>query len=396
MKRIYLPGGVMVGRYQLVRPLASGACATVYEALDSSLGRRVALKLGNVAEPNAGGPVEARFLREARAAAQVDHPNVVRLFDAGIEGDLAYLVMELIDGETLADRLKRGGRLGVSASPGLLLPILSAVSRLHAHGVVHRDIKPANILLGNEALVDVASRVDGDRAREAAGCVKLADFGLSRFVAEVSTLTDSGMSVGTPEYMAPEAMRGSRLTGEASDQYSLGVVLYECLTGIKPFSGATSYDLMSAVLGAPVAAPSSLEPSIPRALDAVVLRAMSRDPGDRFPSMVEFAEALARFGGGRVREIRGVPHLLPEPAQASPRNRLRRRGAAATAADIQVGDGLAVATLFGRRRRGCTAFASASTWRTSLPRSSLQTASSLFRSSCPRPRRPTAARSASA
>lgn len=252
MRRTYLSIGTTIARYAVVRPIGSGSSGAVYEAVDMGLRRRVALKVS----PMPGGGAlarreEARFLREARAAAHARHQNIVRLFDFGIEGDLAFLVMELVEGETLADRLRCDGAIGVARTLEILLPILSATAGLHAQGVLHRDIKPANILLGC-----------GDGSSP-----KLADFGLSRFVEEASTLTETGVILGTPEYMAPEVMRSSHEAGERSDQYALGVVLYECVTGTKPFRGATSYEVMHAVVRGMTTLPSVLEPSLPSDFD---------------------------------------------------------------------------------------------------------------------------------
>ena len=337
MRRFQLPAGVTVDRYQLVRPIGSGGCGTVYEALDASSARRVALKLAHLPEANAGDPIKTRFLREVRAAGQVAHPHVVTLYEAGIEGDIAFLAMELVEGETLAARIRREGALGVAATLELLLPILSAVASLHAHGIVHRDIKPGNILLGEAS----ASAITSGESRPPAGpCVKLADFGLSRFIEEPSALTESGMAVGTLEYMAPETTRDSRRAGEASDQYSLGVVLYECLTGAKPFGGVTTYDLMEAIHRGPIAAPSALEAEVPVSVDRIVLRAMNRDPAVRFDSVADLAEALqpfARCGTSPGRAPSASAGVTPRRSQVSLRS--RRAGAA----DLHVGDGVAIA-----------------------------------------------------
>jgi serine/threonine protein kinase len=322
MKRAYLRLGRTLARYELIRPIGSGGNGAVYEAFDTALGRRVALK----ARPMPGGAAaareKARFLREARAAAHVRHPNVVNVFDLGIEGDVAFLVMELVEGETLAELLKRGGALEVSRALEILLPILSATAELHAAGVVHRDIKPANILL----------------AREAGGPPKLGDFGLSRFVEEASTLTESGVTIGTPEYMAPEVTRGSHEASEYSDQYALGIVLYECTTGAKPFRGATSYELMHAVVHGSVLPPSALEPSLSEAFDRVVLRATHREPRERFESVDELARALVPFSSGAVAD------RWQSEREALDRASSPKRGATSErSAKIAVNDGVAIA-----------------------------------------------------
>jgi serine/threonine protein kinase len=280
MGRFYLAAGTTVARYELIRPIGSGGCGTVYEAVDTSLGRRVAVKLRPLSNGIATAMRDkARFLREARAAAHVRHPNVIDVFDFGIERDFAFLVMELVEGETLAALLKREGAIGTERALAILLPILSAVTELHAQGVVHRDIKPANVLLGR-----------GDEAAP-----KLADFGLSRFVEEASALTDSGMTMGTPEYMAPEVTRGSHESTEWSDQYALGVMIYECVTNARPFYGGTTYEVMQSVVHGPVVPPSELESSLPKGFDRVVLRAMHREPCERFESVEQLGAALLPF-----------------------------------------------------------------------------------------------------
>jgi serine/threonine protein kinase len=325
MRRAYLPAGTSVGRFDLVRPIGNGSTAAVYEAHDAALGRRVAVKILHLpaGDPRANR-AEARFLREARAAAKVRHPHVVSLFDFGIEGDLAFLVMELVEGETLAHLLARERPLGVPQTAAIMLPILSAVAQLHAHGIVHRDIKPANILL-----------TKGDSPSS-----KLADFGLSRFVEDASSITESGVTLGTPDYMAPESARSARALDERSDQYSLGVVLYECVAGARPFHGETTYELMHAVVSAPVPPPSTVEPCLPTGLDSVVLRAMHREPKERFASVDELAQALAAFVSRpsyfRNRSLLGASR----PRSKSGTQTALTRAATST---IHVHDGVAVA-----------------------------------------------------
>ena len=276
-----LRAGTMVGRYELVRALGGGAGGAVYEALDSVLARRVALKVLHVP---AGASVcttraEARFLQEGRIASRIRHPNVVGVFDFGVHDGVPYLVMELIDGESLAELLARESALSLARTLDILLPLLSAVAELHASGVVHRDIKPANILL----------------ARGGPTCPKLADFGVSRFTDDSPALTRSGAIIGTIEYLAPELIRRGAAAVERSDQYALGVILYECTTGQKPFRGETAYQLMHAAASGGLTAPSALVPSLPRTFDAIVFRAMHREPEQRFASVDELAAALLSF-----------------------------------------------------------------------------------------------------
>src|SRR5579864_1152420 len=191
MHAFRLDAGKTVGRYELVAYLSRGARGMVYEAIDTSLGRRVAVKVLYPWAPDGehAGRAAERFLREGRVAARVHHAHVVHVYDVGIDEGLPFLVMELVDGESLAEHLRREGKLTLRRAVELFLPILSGAAELHAAGVVHRDIKPANILL----------------ARGARPLPKLADFGISRLEDDgTPTITDTGATLGTPEYMAPE------------------------------------------------------------------------------------------------------------------------------------------------------------------------------------------------
>src|SRR5579859_4689602 len=242
MESLSLRPGTAVGRYEVVRPLGSGAAGMVYEAVDPSLGRRVALKVlhPRVGDATQAGLAAARFQREGRAAAQVRHAHVVNVFDFGVQDGSPFLVMELVEGETLSERLRRDGKIPLPRLMEALLPILSAAAELHAAGIVHRDIKPANILLARGGTWDP----------------KLADFGVSRWEDGSPSITHSGTILGTPEYMAPELIRTKQGATELSDQYALGVVLYECATGEKPFAGDTTYELLHAVVTSNPAPPS--------------------------------------------------------------------------------------------------------------------------------------------
>jgi serine/threonine protein kinase len=274
MRRFYLPAGTDVGRYTVVRPIGAGGGGAVYEAVDGTLGRRVALKVRLVPDAEgAGGAPEVRFTREAQAAARVCHPNIVGTYDFGVDGDLAYLVMELVEGETLGQLLRREGALGVARTLEIMLPILAAVAELHAHGIVHRDIKPSNILL----------------TRTGAPGPKLADFGVSRFIEEPSSITGAGVLLGTPGYMAPEATHSPHGATEATDQYALGIVLYECATGKKPLCG-------------------EMESSLADLFTSIVSRATQLRTDMRFPSVDALGDALVA--------------LAPEPAATRWRDEL--------------------------------------------------------------------------
>ena len=272
-----------MGNYELVRAIGSGGMGVVFEAHHEALGRQVAIKVLHAlaADTPKSSVVRARFLREGRAAAQVRHPHVVDVFDFGVQDGTPFLVMELVQGESLAERLEREKVLSLSDALEIILPVLSAVGELHAAGIIHRDLKPANILLG--------------RGRGGELCPKVADFGVSRVDDGEASLTDSGVVVGTYKYMAPEQARHSRTATERADQYALGVILYECLTGQAPFEGDSPYELTHAILHAPIVPPADRNPALPRPLDAIILRALSRDAEARFECVEELGAALLAF-----------------------------------------------------------------------------------------------------
>ncbi len=279
--------GAFIDWYELVRTIGSGGAGTVFEAHDPSIGRRVALKVLNRREGDGARRAEARFLRERRIAAQIRHPHVVDVLDLGVHAGLPFLVMELVEGETLASLIEREERLPVARAVELALALVSAVATLHTGGIIHRDIKPANVLLPAERPL----------------CPKLADFGASWCEEDMAPITRPGSLVGTPEYLAPELIRFRRRADERSDQYALGVLLYECATGARPFGGSTKYQRLHAAVSAEVVPPSVraaasssiARTSVPPGFDEVVLRAMHRDPARRFPSVTALGEALLAF-----------------------------------------------------------------------------------------------------
>lgn len=278
-----------LGRFEIVGLVGKGGFGSVYRAQDTFLNREVALKLLRAAASENRRAV-ARFLREPKAAAQLRHPHIVPVYDAGVMNGHYYIASAFIPGQTLEQALERE-RLPMRRAVEIVRNLADALGYAHNLGIIHRDIKPANIIL------------------DARGQPLLTDFGLARIEDANEQLTREGSILGTPAYMAPE--QASRRYGEVgphSDQYSLGVVLYEMLTGTRPFRGKGEA-LVSKLLNETPPPPRAVNPRVPHDLEAVCLRAMGRMPADRYPSCLELAEDLGRWLRGEpVHAIRLTPH----------------------------------------------------------------------------------------
>lgn len=262
------------GRYHLEEPIASGGAAIVWRAFDENLSRSVAVKLLHPHHATDPTVVE-RFERESRAAAQLNHPNAVRIYDTGREDDLVYLVMEYVDGPSLREVLRDRQRLEPMVVAALGEQIAAALGEAHAHGLVHRDVKPANILLASD------------------GTVKVTDFGIAKALSGAdATLTSPGTVVGTAAYVAPEQLEDSSVDARA-DIYALGVVLYECLTGRPAFSGDTPTATAAMRLSYELMPPRQVRPDIPRLLDDVVVRATRRNREERYEDGTAMAAVLS-------------------------------------------------------------------------------------------------------
>jgi serine/threonine-protein kinase len=266
-------GQVLAGRYRLVELLGQGGMATIFRANDAQLGRDVAVKVLR-SEYGRDPAFVARFRQEAQSAAALNHPNVVNVFDYGMESGDPFIVMELIDGGDLASVIHEHGPLDPVAAARIAQQIYEALDAAHARGIIHRDIKPTNVLLTS------------------GGRVKVADFGIARAFSEAQ-LTMPGTTLGSVHYFSPEQARGEMVTS-ASDVYSAGLVLFEMLTGQRAWTGDSAGAVAVARLAGDPPAPSSIRPGVPQILDIAVRRALARTPADR-PTAGDMAALLGRY-----------------------------------------------------------------------------------------------------
>ena len=307
------------GRYRLLELLGEGGMATVYRARDTRLDRDVAVK---VLRPEYGRDAAfvARFRQEAQAVAGLSHPNIVSVFDYGTDPAGPFIVMELVDGEDLASVLRERGALPATVGARIAQGVVDGLGAAHARGIVHRDVKPSNIIL--------------DRS----GRVRLLDFGIARAFSEAH-LTLPGTTLGSVHYFSPEQARGEPVTA-ASDLYAAGLVLYEMLTGRRAFGGDSAASVAVARLTSDPPRPSSIRAEVPAALDAIVSRALARDPRDRFTSADEFSRALGAylaappaagavaatgFGGSPTRPPDASPTVVGAVAPGTERGTMSRR-----------------------------------------------------------------------
>jgi eukaryotic-like serine/threonine-protein kinase len=270
-------------RYRILRKLGSGGMANVYLAEDEDLGRRVAIKILNERYAEDDLFIE-RFRREAKSAAGLSHPNIVSIYDRGEAEGTYYIAMEVIEGRSLKELILTRGALPISTAISYEKQLLEAIGFAHRHGIIHRDIKPHNVLVS----ADQQAKANEPR-------LKVTDFGIARQSA--SQMTEAGSIMGTAQYLSPEQARGAPVTA-ASDLYSAGIVLYEMLTGKVPFTGDSAVEIAMKHVNEVPAPPSSLRPEIPFELDQIVLRALAKDPGDRYQTAEEFIEDLDREEAG--------------------------------------------------------------------------------------------------
>jgi beta-lactam-binding protein with PASTA domain/predicted Ser/Thr protein kinase len=284
---MHVKGSVMGERYRVEARIGAGGMAEVFRGIDPVLNRTVAIKVLLPQFARDAGFV-ARFRREAQAAARLSHPNIVGVFDTGSDGDTQYIVMEFIEGRTLAEFLATGRRLTTEQSIEIGQKIASALGVAHAQGIVHRDIKPANVMVTRD------------------GTVKVMDFGIAR-MQSLETAPQTSSVLGTPAYLSPEQAQGQAVDAR-SDLYSLGVVLYELLAGRPPFTGDSPVAIAYKQVNETPVPPSALNREVPPALDAVVMKALSKNPANRYQTAAELSADLERAKRGQA--VEATP-LLP-------------------------------------------------------------------------------------
>lgn len=291
-----------LNRYRIVKVLGQGAMGVVYEAHDPNIDRHVAIKTIRLEDLGAdlAADYERRFKIEARAAGRLNHPNIVGVYDAGRDADMAYLVMELVQGSDLRASLNGGVRYTLGQSLQLMAELLGALEFAHGQSVVHRDVKPSNVML------------DGN------GHVKLTDFGLARLVdGGEATRTRGGSALGTPRYMSPEQVRGEKVDAR-TDLFSAGVIFYQLVTGVAPFEGEGDFVVMRNICLEPHRPPTSLNPALPPALDAVMDKLLAKTREDRFATAAEVAVALSAIARDAVdSSLKSLPALPASGSVAS-------------------------------------------------------------------------------
>jgi serine/threonine protein kinase len=256
--------------------------ASVYECQHAKLGRSAAIKVLHPHLARERGAA-SRFLREAQALSRVDHPNVVEVFDVGEHQRVPYLVMSLVDGDDLEEHFREHHPMSVTAIADCILPVVGAVAAAYDAGVIHRDVKPSNIRMARDHRGDPVPKV--------------LDFGISKLTGDErgQKITDVRELLGTASYMAPEQLHYAKDAGARGDVYALGVILYQAATGARPFHGDNADGLIRAILTARVSPPSFFRHDVPPAFDALVLRAIQREPSERFDSARDLGSALAEF-----------------------------------------------------------------------------------------------------
>ncbi|WP_437800574.1 protein kinase domain-containing protein [Sorangium sp. So ce693] len=304
-------GDVLAGKYRVEQIVGAGAMGTIVAAWHLELDQRVAMKFLHSVPPDGGDPTE-RFRREARALARIKSEHVARVLDVGsLEGGMPYMVMEFLEGNDLAHEIRARGPLPVVEAVAYMLQALDAMAEAHAAGIVHRDLKPANLFL--------SLRPDGDRV------IKVLDFGISKSLLGISrdqvALTQTASLLGSPLYMSPEQVRSARDVDMRADIWSLGVILYEMLTGRTPYDGDSVAQLFHALLYENAAPVAQRRPDVPRELDVVVMHCLAKDRDQRWRNVGDLAAALLPFGPAtghmhvdRARRVLGSSSDIARPS----------------------------------------------------------------------------------
>ena len=300
--------GTRVGQYRVVRHLGAGGMADVYEAEHEGLSKRVALKVLRP-ELASKADVRRRFLHEGTIASRIRHPNVVDVTDVGTSGNLVFLVMELLSGDSLQTLMEAHQRLPIPSVVDLMLPILAALGEAHERGVIHRDVKPDNILLA--------------RTRRGRLVPKLVDFGISKLLdLEPGKNTVASSVIGTPQYMAPEQARGEEAVDARADQFSAAMVLYEALSGVLPYRSQSVLGILQEASAGQITRLSVAMPEVPAELEAMVMRALAPLPQDRYPRIEDFAIDLLPFASDSGRRayaaaVQAMGSSLSEPPRGA-------------------------------------------------------------------------------
>ncbi|HEY2730657.1 MAG TPA: serine/threonine-protein kinase [Polyangia bacterium] len=298
----HLSAGETFGSYQIVRMLGEGSMCRVYQAIHVGFKKRVAIKT-LLPAISRNPEAQTRFMREAEAASRINHPNVVDVTDVGSERGIPYLVMEYLEGETLADLIERKGPLDLSGAVDLLLPSIAAVSAGHEQGVIHRDLKPQNVFIA--------------RGMWPEGTPKILDFGVSKILGEGNApLTDTMAVMGTAAYMSPEQARGAKVVDAASDQYAVGLIFHEMLTAKRGHDGDSPLAVLHAIMSGHVPDAGKLRPDLPPAVLAVSRRMLAVNPRERFPSLRAAARELLPYANERPRLT--YADSFREPGDAPP------------------------------------------------------------------------------
>jgi serine/threonine protein kinase len=317
-----LAAGTCLGKYQVLRLIGEGGMGAVYEGVHLAIGKKVAIKIMSAAL-GANPDARARFLREAQLTSRVRHPHAVDVTDVGSEAGQTFLVMELLEGEDLASYIQWRGRLPLVQAADIMLPVAAAVAAAHDEGIIHRDLKPHNIFLS--------------QTRDGAIVPKVVDFGISKGPTDpqptagpalvMSPLVKATVGMmGSPGYLSPEQIEGTPAVSAARDQYGLGIILYECVTGRPPFAGDDDVlKILGDILVGRRIPADELRPDLPEGLLHMIDRATSRDPAARFPSVRALGKALLAFASPKAALTWASTFSDAEPAEAMPALPVPRR-----------------------------------------------------------------------